>query len=106
MSARETVYTRNGARVTAVALCQWERTSEGGLRATWRPGRRVAPTSDTGRYTGEPAVRLTGEGPSAYAASGSGGTRQRPIGHWLASGFVAALYLLVAFAGIAIVVQA
>lgn len=104
MSARELVHRRNGARAAA-ALCQWERAPQGGLRATWRQGCRVSRGGDAGGHTGKTATQLT-DRPHVDALSGSAGSaRQRPAGRWIAGGFVAAFYLLVAFAGIAIVVQ-
>ena len=51
MSARDQM--RNGVKVTATALCQWERTLQGGLRATWRPGCRVTGAADASRHTSE-----------------------------------------------------
>jgi hypothetical protein len=92
MSAREKVDMGNGAHVTATALCQWERTAQGGLRARWRPGWRVNP--------GRPSRHVD-------AVSGSGGSAQeRPIERWIARVFIAALFLLVAIALIGIVVAA
>ena len=53
-----------------------------------------------------PAAPLTCEGQHVPAVPGSGGNaRQLPIGRWVSGSFIAALYLLVAFAGIAIVVR-
>jgi hypothetical protein len=107
MSARELVHTRNGARAAA-ALCQWERAPQGGLRATWRQGCRVAAAADADGQglTTRAAAPLTCAGQYGPAVSGfDGSARQRPIARWVSGGFIAALYLLVAFAGIAIVVR-
>jgi hypothetical protein len=104
MSARERTKAHNRVRATATALCQWERAPQGGLRATWRPGCRLPRGADAGGHTGKAATRLTDR--QLDALSGSAGTaRQRPAGRWIAGGFIAALYLVVAFAGVAIVVQ-
>jgi hypothetical protein len=106
MSARELVQPRNGARAAA-ALCQWERAPQGGLRATWRQGRRGAAGADADGLglTARAAAALTCTG-HVPTVSGSGASaRQRPIGRWVSGGFITALYLLVAFAGIAIVVR-
>ena len=107
MRARELVHRPNGAR-TAAALCQWESDPQGGLRATWRQGYPGAPGADADGLglTTRAAAPLTCEGQHVPAVSGSGGSaRQRPIGRWISGGFIAALYLVVAFAGIAIVVR-
>ena len=107
MSGSELVHRRNGARAAA-ALCQWERGPQGGLRATWRQGCRGAPGADADGLglTTSAAAPLTCEGQHLPAVSGSGGSpRQRPIGRWVSGSFIAALYLVVAFAGIAIVVR-
>jgi hypothetical protein len=104
MSARDMMYPRNGARVTATALCRWERTPQGGLRATWRPGWRVTANPCAGGRSSDDIARLTRD----RQDSGSRRTdnaQQRPFNQWLASGFIAALYLLVALAGAAIVVR-
>ena len=111
MSARELIQPRNGARAAA-ALCQWERAPQGGLRATWRQGRRGAAGADAagadadGRgLTTTDAAPLTCTGHVPAISSSGASARQRPIGRWLSGGCIAALYLLVAFAGIAIVVR-
>jgi hypothetical protein len=95
MSARERVDMHNGARVTPTALCQWERAPEGSLRATWRPGWRVTP------------VRLTREAQHEDPAScNDASAQERPIDRWIERGFIAALYVLIALAWIAIAVGA
>ena len=105
MSARERIQTHDRVRATGTALCQWERAPQGGLRATWRPGCRVPRGADAGERPGKAATRLT-ERRHVDALSGSAASaRQRPAGRWIAGGCIAALYLVVAFAGIAIVVQ-
>jgi hypothetical protein len=105
MSARERTQTHDRVRATATALCQWERAPQGGLRATWRPGCRVPRGTAAGGHTGKAATRLT-DRQHVDALSGSAGSaRQRPAGRWIAGGFIAALYLVVAFAGVAIVVE-
>ena len=107
MSARELVHRRNGARAAA-ALCQWQRAPQGGLRATWRQGRRDAAAADADGLglTTRASAPVTGEAQHVLAASSScASARQRPIGRWVSGGFIAGLYLLVAFAGIAIVVR-
>jgi hypothetical protein len=107
MSARDMVHMRNGARITATALCQWERAPQGGLRATWRPGWRVAAGTDAGGHDPNAVVQLTRETERLHALSRPGRNRQqRRIDRWIAGGFIAALYLLVALAGVAIVVRA
>ena len=106
MSAREMVHRPNGARAAA-ALCQWDRAPQGGLRATWRqgPGAPGADADGLGLTT-RTAAPLTCTGQHVPAISDSGASaRQRPLGRWVSGGFIAALYLLVAFAGIAIVVR-
>ena len=108
MSARERTQTHNRVRATATALCQWERAPQGGLRATWRQGCRVAAAADADglELTTRAAAPLTRAGQHLPAVSGSGGSaRQRPIDRCVSGGFIAGLYLLVAFAGIAIVVR-
>ena len=106
MTARVRVNTRSGPRATATAFCRWVRTPQGGLHATWRPGWRVAPGNDAAEHTTAAAARLTCDGQRVHAVSRSGGSaRQPPVGRWIAGGFIAALYALVAFAGIAIVVR-
>ena len=105
MSARDRVHTRYRIRATPTALCQWERAPEGGVRATWRPGCRINPGRDAGGDTSQAAVRLSDRQQVDALASSGGRARQRPAARWIAGGFIAALYLLVAFAGIAIVVQ-
>ena len=108
MSARELIHSRDGARAAAV-LCRWERDPQGDLRATWRQDRRGAADADAdglGLTTGA-ATRLTCTGqhvPAVFAGSGAS-ARQRPTRRWVSGGAIAALYLLVAFAGIAIVLR-
>jgi hypothetical protein len=105
MSASERTRTHDRVRATATALCQWERTPQGGLRATWRQGCQVPRGADAGGHAGKAATRLR-DPLHVEALSGSAGSaRQRPAGRWIAGGFIAALYLVVAFAGIAIVVR-
>lgn len=105
MSARERDPTRNGIRLSATALCRWQRTPEGSLRATWRPGWRVAPGGNATEHN--PDVRLTRAGRHVRAASSStGNARQRLIDRWIPGGFIAALYVLIVFVEIAIVVRA
>ena len=107
MSASRMVHTRDGVRVTPIALCQWERAPHGGVRATWRLGYRVAAGVDAGARTTRAAVQLTRDGQQVRARARSGeGTQQRHIDRWIAGGFIGALYLLTACAGIAIVVRA
>ena len=108
MSATRMVPMRDGVRVTPPALCQqWERAPEGGLRATWRLSCRVTSAADAAAHTSTAAVQVARNGQHAQAVSRSGeGAPQRPIHRWIAGGFIAALYLLTAFAGIAIVVRA
>jgi len=106
MSADEMVPRRNAGRATRTALCQWERTAQGSLRATWRPSWRVASAADTRGPTPEAVVQSTRDGQRVRArARSDGNARQRPIDRWIAAGFIGALYLLVAFAGLAIVVR-
>jgi len=105
MSARANVQTRNRIRATPTALCRWEHAPHGGLRATWRVGCRVAPGADAGGSSSPAAARLTDRQQVDALANCAGKTRQRPARRWIAGGFIAALYLLVAFAGIAIVGQ-
>lgn len=104
MSARDR--TRNGVRVTATALCKWERTPQGALCATWRPGCRVTGGADAGGHTPEAAVLLTRE-QHKHTVVSSGETARHPsIDRWISRGFISALYLLIALAQIAIVVRA
>ena len=106
MNARELIQPRNGTGAAA-ALCQWELSPQGGLRATWRqgPGAAEADADELGLTT-RTAAPLTCTGQHVPAISDSGASaRQRPLGRWVSGGFIAALYLLVAFAGIAIVVR-
>jgi hypothetical protein len=105
MSARERTRTHNRVAATATALCQWERAPQGGLRATWRPGCRVPRGADAGGHTGKAATRLTDRQHEDAPCGSAGSARQRPAGRLIAGGFIAALYLVVAFAGVAIVVQ-
>jgi hypothetical protein len=105
MSAHERTRTHDRVRATATALCQWERAPQGSLRATWRPGCRVPRGGDGGGHTGNAATPLTDRRHVDSLSGSAGSARQRPAGRWIAGGFVAALYLLVAFAGVAIVVQ-
>jgi hypothetical protein len=105
MSGRERTQTHNHDRASATALCQWERAPQGGLRATWRPGCRVRRAADAAGPTDKTAARLT-DRQQVDALSGSvASARQQPGSRWIAGGFIAALYLVVAFAGVAIVVQ-
>ena len=107
MSASRMVHMRDGVRVTFTALCQWERAPEGGLRAAWRRGIRVVPGVNAGVHTTTATVQLTRDGQQVHAVSRFGErVQQRPIDRWIAAGFIGALYLLTAFAGIAIVAQA
>lgn len=104
MSARDEM--RNGVRVTATALCQWERTLQGGLRATWRPGYRVIGGAEPRGHASETAVPPARE-QHVHAVVSSGGSPRHPsIERWISRGFIAALYLLIAVAEIAIVVRA
>ena len=104
MSAREPM--RNGVRVTATALCQWERTPQGGLRAAWRPGCRVTAGADASGHTPKAAVLLTREQHVHSVVSSGESARHLSIDRWISHGFIAALYLLIALVEIAIVVRA
>jgi len=97
---------RDGVRVTPTALCQWERAPEGGLRAVWRRGCRVTPRADAAAHTTTAAVQITRDGHVHAVSRFAESAPQRPIDRWIAGGFIGALYLLTAFAGIAIVVLA
>lgn len=103
MSARDMVHTRNGVRMTSTVLCQWKRAPQGGLRATWRPGLRVAPGNDT-EHNARAAVRLPREGQHVHAASRNSEQPSR-TDRWIAGSFITALYALIAFAGVVIVVR-
>jgi hypothetical protein len=104
MSARDQM--RSGVKVTATALCQWERTLQGGLRAAWRPGCRVLGGAEAGGRASEAAGPLTRE-QHVHAVIRSGGSARHPsIERWVSRGFIAALHLLIAVAEIAIVVRA
>lgn len=107
MSARDRDPMRNGVRVAATALCQWERTPQGSLRATWRPGWRVAPSADAAERSPEAAVWLARARQHMRAVSSSTGkARERPIDRWISGAFIAALYLLIASVEIVILVRA
>jgi hypothetical protein len=83
-----------------------ERTLQGDLRATWRPGCRVIGGADAGGHASEAAVPLVRE-QHVHAVVSSGGSARHPsIERWISHGFIAALYLLIAVAEIAIVVRA
>jgi hypothetical protein len=98
---------RKGVRVTATALCQWERTPQGSLRATWRPGWRVAPSAADAERSPEAAVRLARARQQLRALSSSTATaRERRIDRWIPGAFIAALYLVIAFVEIVILVRA
>jgi len=92
MSARELIQPRNGARAAA-ALCQWERGPQGGLRATWRQGRRGAAGADAdglGLTTGAAApLTCTGQHVPAVSAGSGASARQRPIRRWVSGGAIA-----------------
>jgi len=103
MSARDRTQAHN--RATATALCQWERAPQGGLRATWRPGCWMPRGGDAAGHTGKAVTQLADRQHVDALSDSAVSARQRPAGRWIAGGCVAALYLLVAFAGIAIVVQ-
>ena len=104
MSARDQM--RNGVKLTATARCQWERTLQGGLRATWRPGCRVIGGAEAGGHASEAAAPLAREQHVHPVVSSGGSARQPSIERWVSRGFIAALYLLIAVAEIAIVVRA
>ena len=108
MSARELIHGRNCARAAAV-LCRWERGPQGDLRATWRQDLRAAADADADGLglTTRAATPLTCTGRHVAAVSDgpAASARQRPIRRWVSGGAIAALYLLVTFAGIAIAVR-
>ena len=107
MSAGDRVPKRSAAPAARTTICQWERTPQGGLRATWRPCCRVAAAANGGGHVPQVAVRPARDAQRTRARSRpEAGARQRPIERWIAASFIGTLYLLAAFAGISMVVRA